>query len=125
MTYDGLIQRCPDAVKLLHSVMSLSPESIPSIFGSKSELTIPSDFASDTSVTETCLIEIKSFSLPRWMNQLHWDIERFGAAINELESSGFVKLHRNQNASIESIVVHAIIRIFICSKAPEGIFTRV
>lgn len=123
MTYDGLMQRCPDAVKLLHLMIFLSPGSIPSILGNKFEL---ENAAFDTSVFGTDLVAIQSFDLIRWLNELRWDVERFGAATNELESSGFVKLGRNRNdASIESLAVHAIIRTFICSRRQKRIFTRV
>jgi hypothetical protein len=120
MSYDGLTQRSPDAIKLLHLAIFLSPGSIPSIFGNRPEPGVPSDSAFETPVFGTGLAETQSFGLLCWLNKLRWNVERFGAAVNELESSGFVKLCRNQSdTSIESLAVHALIRAFVCSKASE------
>jgi hypothetical protein len=121
MSYDGLMQRSPDAVKLLHLAIFLSPGSIPSVFGNRHDLSrLSSDYDFELPVCGLGLAETQSFGLLCWLNELRRDVEKFGAAVNELESSGFVKLCRNlSDTSIESLAVHALIRAFVCSKAPE------
>ncbi|KAJ5520906.1 hypothetical protein N7463_001359 [Penicillium fimorum] len=105
----GLIQRSPGAAKLLHLAIFLSPGSIPSVFGHMPEPGVPSDSAFETRVFGAGLAETQSFGLLCWLDKLRWKVERFGAAVNELESAGFVKFCRNQSdTSIESLAVHAL-----------------
>ncbi|KAJ5404145.1 hypothetical protein N7509_004016 [Penicillium cosmopolitanum] len=119
MSYDGLFQRSPDAVKLLHLAVFLSPGSIPSIFENRIELGVP-DFTFEIPASRAGIVEMQSFGLLCWLDKLRGEFGELGAAVGELESSGFVKLGRNQNnAAVESLAVHSLVRAFICSKASE------
>lgn len=121
MSYDSLFQRSPDAVKLLHLAIFLTQGSIPSIFGNSLGLGgAPSDLNFEPPFCEVGPSETQSFGLLCWLKELRQDIGRFGVAVNELELSGFVKCWRSlSDTSIESIAVHALVRAFVCSKAPE------
>ncbi|KAJ6140303.1 nacht and wd domain protein [Penicillium samsonianum] len=120
MSYDGLSQRNPHAIKLLHLAAFFTTGSTRFVFGVESGFEDSFDSTLESPFFPPEIGETQSFGLLRWLKELRSEIEQFGIAIHELETSGFVKLSRSlHDTSIESCAMHALVRAFIRSKASE------
>ncbi|KAL3465971.1 hypothetical protein BJX64DRAFT_284904 [Aspergillus heterothallicus] len=123
MLYEVLCQRSPDAIKLLHLAIFTSPWSQTFRYIIGGELT-PND--SDYNMTSaiptvpSVLSETQPYGLMLWIRELRSDTDQLARAIQELVTSGIVKFNRSSSdAVVESCAVHALVRAFVRSKAPE------
>jgi hypothetical protein len=122
MLYEALCQRNPDAIKLLHLATFTSPWSPVFRYVSVLESRHDKSHCAETTISaiSSALFENQAYDAVPWICEMRSETQRMTSAIQELETSGFVKFNRSSNDTvIESCVAHALVRAFIRSKAPE------
>ncbi|KAL2865255.1 uncharacterized protein BJX67DRAFT_373335 [Aspergillus lucknowensis] len=119
MLYNALERRSPDSVRLLQLSAFLGRGWIPfNTIAREDERDEGSRLA--TSVSTGSHLTDQFSSLAPWFMDLRSDPSILGAALTELEESGFVKFNRSESDTvIESFALHDLARSFIQSKSSQ------